>query len=293
MIGGPPRLLVVRALWAALVLACSGCGGQAPGQAPPPCDDPPARPAGLVIAGSGSNIALVRAVARRYLERHPGVRLHIGDSIGTGGAVRALGDGAIDIGLASRRLTPDEVRGGLVETSFARVALVLAVGRGVPETDITSAQVAAIFRGERRQWGDGTPVVPLLREPGDSGAALVARALPGVRAAMDEAAERRQVTVCYTDQQMRDALQETAGAVGFLDLGILRLEQLPLRPLAIDGVAPTAAEVAGGRYPLVKQLSFVTRGAPAGEALRFIEYAKSEAARDLLAAGEFVAGGAR
>jgi phosphate transport system substrate-binding protein len=279
---------------AALALLCAACAAPPDAAPGPACDPAEPRPAGLLIAGSGSNLAFVRAIARRYAERDPAARVHVADSIGTGGAVRALGDGAIDIGLASRPLTADEGRAGIVATPLARVALVLAARGGPPGPGLSRAAIAALFRGELARWPDGAPVVPLLREPGDSGNALVAGVLPEVGRAMAEATSRGALTVCYTDQQMRDSLLETGGAVGFLDAGTLALERLPLRALAIDGALPTPAQVAAGRYPLVKELSFLTRGAPAGATARFIAFALGPETGDLRDAGGFVApGGAR
>ena len=48
--------------------------------------------------------------------------------IGSGGGIRALLDGAIDIAIVSRRLTADEREQGLVYTPFSRIPVVVAAG---------------------------------------------------------------------------------------------------------------------------------------------------------------------
>src|SRR5690606_13013657 len=111
-----PLLLAMTAL--------AGCATQAP-ETPPEdaaCAGEPQRPAGLLIAGSGSNLALVRAIARRHVELGRGAAPIVEESIGTGGAIAALRAGAIDVGLASRPLKESE-RVGLVEVAHARVPM--------------------------------------------------------------------------------------------------------------------------------------------------------------------------
>jgi len=267
-----------------VALAAAGCGPDAVGPPAPaqPCAAPVARPDGLILAGSGSNVAVVRALAARY-GAPGGVPIRVPESIGTSGALRALGDGAIDVGLVARRLTERERDAGLVETPLARVPVAVVVHPRVPVTGVSRAELAAIFRGERDRWPDGTPVVPLLRERGDSGNDLVARAWPEVWAAMDAALRDGRFSTGYTDQELADTAAATDGAVGILDVGTLRLTRPALRPLAVDGIPPTPLAAESGTHPLTKTLAFVTVGPPAGAAARFLRWATSPEAIELLA----------
>ena len=279
----------VRSLLVGLVGLAAACRPDAGPPAPPePCASAPARPDGLLVAGSGSNVPVVRAIADRYRDDgRPAPR--VPDSIGTGGALRALGDGAIDVGLVSRALSDAERASGLVERVLGHVPLAVVAHPDVAVTDLGRAELVAIFRGERDRWPNGTPIVPLLREPGDSGNDLVAHAWPEVWAVIDAAMREGRFTTCYTDQEMADTLASTDGAIGFLDVGTLRLTHPELRPLVIDGVPPSPLRAETGRYPLVKTLGFVTLGPPRGEAERFLAYATSpETVEQLARYGYFV-----
>jgi phosphate transport system substrate-binding protein len=112
---------------------------------------------------------VVRRIAVRYQDSHPGARVVVPESIGTGGAAQALLDGAIDVGLASRSLRPKERAAGLIPTPFATTALVFAAHPQVPQTELSTRELAEIYRGQRGAWPDGRAIIPLLREPGDSG----------------------------------------------------------------------------------------------------------------------------
>jgi phosphate transport system substrate-binding protein len=281
---------LARSAIAVAIALAAACGRPDTG-APPRaarCDPPAPRPDGLVLAGSGSNIALVRELAKRYRAAHPDVTLRVPESIGTGGALRALADGAIDVGLASRTLSAAERRSGLVETMLARVPIAVVVHPEATVTGVTRAELAAIYRGDRQRWPDGTPIVPLLREPGDSGNDVIAQSYPDVWAAMSDAMQAGRFTTCYTDQEMADTVDATEGAVGFLDLGTLRLTHPQIRALALDGVVPTPANALAGRYRLVKPLTFVTAGPLSTDAVGFIAFATSGATADLLATAGYV-----
>lgn len=236
---------------------------------PPP---PPANPNGLDglrLAGSGSNLPMARALSAalpRDDEPHPVVHA----SIGSGGGVRALLDGVIDIALVSRPLKEGEREQGLVATPYARVPVMVAVHTSVPDEDITSDELVAIYEGRRTTWSDGSPIVVLQREPGDSSHTAVEAQVPGFREANEAAYADGRFRVLVRDDAMREALAETPGAVGLFGQGAIPTE-LPLRSLRIDGVVPSPETVEDGRYPFAKDLAFVTRGPPRGEAARFIE----------------------
>lgn len=284
------KLLIyrVRGRLGACLLAgvLAGCGGRAPAGAER-CEPAARHPSGLLVAGSGANLALVRAIAARFQERRPGKHVHVPESIGTGGALRALSDGAIDLGLGSRPLKATERAAGFQELPLCRVALAPTVNSAVGIQEITLAELVAIYSGERAAWPDGTPIVPILREPGDSGNDLLIHTYPALGLAIKSALRRDLFHIAFTDQELRDSLHSIPGAIGFIDVGTIRLESLPLRALRLDGVEPPASG-AGADYPLVRTLTFLSKGELSGEAREFVEFARSGEVADILASGGFL-----
>jgi ABC-type phosphate transport system substrate-binding protein len=53
--------------------------------------------------------------------------------------------------------------------------------------------------------------------------------------------------------------------------------------LTLDGVEPTAANGAAGRYPHVKRFFYITRTEASADVRRFIAFVNSPAGRDILA----------
>jgi phosphate transport system substrate-binding protein len=238
-----------------------------PEHEPAPFDD-----GALHLAGSGSNLPLTRRLARAYGEAgHARPIVH--PSIGSGGGVRAVLDGAIAVALVSRPLKPAERERGLVATPYARLPVVIGAHVDVPEQSITSEGVVDIYAGRRTQWSNGARIFVLQREPGDSSHAVVDHAVPGFREANEQAYRENRWRVLYHDASMMEALANTQGSIG-LHSGALDPDT-PFKALAFDGVEPTLEAVASGRYPLYKDLAFVTVGPPTGEAKAFIDFVAS------------------
>jgi phosphate transport system substrate-binding protein len=269
---------------AALLLPLlAACALDAP-EGPPQdgtCKDELRRPEGLLVAGSGSNLALVHAIARRFTEQGLGPAPFVAESIGTSGAVAALHDGQIDVGLSSRPLKEKE-RAEFTEVPLARVAMALVAHQPV-RRDLAFEDVLSIFAGGLRTWPDGRHIVPLLREPGDSGNTIIARHFPALGPLLETDAREGRFIVAYTDQEMRDLLLAIEGSVGFLDVGTLQLEHLSLQQVSIDGKLPSDPG-----YPLVKPLSFLLPADPRPDARAFVDFATSPAIADILAEGGFL-----
>jgi len=241
----------------------------------------------LLIAGSGTDLAPVARIAEIFEQSNPGQHVRVAQSIGTSGATRALADRAIDIGLASRPLTIEERASGIEEHPFARVALAPTVHEHVARAAIETTELARIYTGEVARWPDGTPVVPILRQPGDSAMRAIATSSPELEAAIRAARTNGRGLTRYTDQEVRDTLLAVPGAIGFLDAGTIALERLPLRPLELDGVPPTAAMVRSGRHPFVLTLSLLTRTDARARVRAFVELATSEEVAELLGAAGY------
>jgi phosphate transport system substrate-binding protein len=97
----------------------------------------------------------------------------------------------------------------------------------------------------------------------------------------------RRGTIVYSEGEMHRLLTVRPFALGLSDLGTLTVERLPIKAMKVNGVAPTLEDVASGRYPLVKILSFVFREDKLAQpAKAFVDFARSpEGGRILRANG--------
>jgi len=248
--------------------------------APRPPAPTPAPRDGLRMAGSGSNLPITRTLSSAFsLVESQHAVVHA--SIGSGGGIQALLDGVIDIALVSRPLREGEREQGLVAIPYARVPVVVAVHSSVPEARITRDELVDIFDGARRTWLDGSRIVVLQREHGDSSHTAVDRAVPEFEEANERAYEEGRWRVLYRDDAMRVALADTSGAIGLFGEGAIP-SSLPIKALAIDDVVPGVETVRDGTYPFHKDFAFVTRGPPQGSAAAFIAFALSPVGRSII-----------
>lgn len=242
------------------------------------------KPANLLrLAGSGSNLPLTRLLANAFVARRPWLRVRVHESIGSSGGIRATSDRAIEIGLISRSLGPSEAERGLIALPYARVAVVIAANPSVPVRGIDRQELLDLFAGRREHWADGSPVVLLQREPGDSSHLAVYAAIPAFEAVDRDAWQSGRGRKLFHDRAMQEALISTPGAIGLFDQGLALIQDLPIIVLEFDGLRPTQEAVLGGRYPLFKDLSFVLPDDEADPlALEFITFVYSPEAQQII-----------
>lgn len=260
-----------------------------PGWSSPATGDEP-RPADhdhvLALAGSGSNLEVTRQLARAFANR-TGHLVLVHESIGSSGAVQAIDDGMIDIGLVSRPLRDEERDRGLRAFSYSREPVLVAVNATVPDRDITQQGLVDLFSGSRTHWSDGSAVVVLQREVGDSSHRAVDRVTPGFAEANERAWNEQRYPVLYHDAAMREAIASTVSAVG-LHAGGVPSSNAPLRALTVGGVPATPRNVRDGSYPYWKDLAFVTHGEPSSTVRDFLTFVQSESGREIISAAGHV-----
>ena len=237
----------------------------------------------LIFAGSGTNLPIVRALSLAFQRSHPAIAIDVPASIGSSGGVQAAADGAVALGLISRELKDTEKGKGLTVLHYARTPLIIGVHPSVAEDNITNAELLDIYRGKKRDWRDNRDIVVLTREPSDSSIEVLAKGVPGFREVYDESQQARRWTTLLKDIVMNETLAKTPHAIGVSDLGALTIERHGIKPLKVNGVAPTLRNLQNGRYPLYKTLAFVYRQdkLPAGARL-FMEYVRSKEGEQIL-----------
>lgn len=242
----------------------------------------------LRVGGTGAGLATAQRLGESLARSNTDLRVNVLPSLGSSGGLRALARGDIDIAIAGAPLSPADEAAGLVARPFGRTALAF-VTRSTAVDNLTTQDVIALLLGTRRRWDDGTPARLVLRPPNDTDTYLLAALSPDIAAALAKARLREGMLVAITDQEAADLIERLPGGIGTSTLALVTAERRPLRALALDGVRPDLAQVASGRYPLVKSLFWVTRGPPSGAAAAFLELAASPAGRKAIAEMGFAA----
>lgn len=234
------------------------------------------------VGGTGSAIGTMERLGEAYRKTQPSFRLEVVPNLGSSGGIKALSSGAIQIAMTSRPLKPAESATGLRAIEYGRTPFVVATTHAAVK-NVSTSELAALYGGQRTRWNDGTPVRLVLRPASDGDSELLAAFSPEVRAALEQAQKREGMVLGMTDQETVDAIERLPGGLGTASMALLLSEKRRALPLAIDGVEPTPANVASGRYPHVKPMYVVLRSDAPEAARRFVDFIGSDAGRKLLA----------
>lgn len=251
--------------------------GCQPAPTPTPAATPSPLPSGrLTFAGSTTLQPLVAKLGETFGKLYPDVQLEIAAG-GSVVGIQAIHDGTVDIGMASRALTPDEAQGVNVHQVAVDV-IAMVVHPSNPVRDLSLEQLRGIYTGQIVNWRDlGGP---------DLDIAPVARGEnSGTRGAFDhlalddqEAAAPNLVTV-ETAGEVAARVAADPAAIGYVGFGNL---DAGMTTLTVGGVAPSARTARDGSYPLARPLLLLTGPLSQPLAQRFIDFARSPEGRALI-----------
>lgn len=153
----------------------------------------------------------------------------------------------------------------LVDHQIAVVGIAPIVNPEVGVAKLNTAQLQAIFTGKLTNWqqvgGIAMPIKVFIREAGS-----------GTRTAFETLGLKGQVQgqkgqVLQSSAAMVKQVQNTPGAIGYVAFSAL---QAGVRPLLVDGVNPTEANVTTNQWPIWAYEHLYTDGAPSAKVARFI-----------------------
>lgn len=234
--------------------------------------------------GSTSMADVMAALKETFAEVQPGVTVNYNGS-GSGSGIEGVLAGTCDIGLASRELKDEETEKGAVGHVVAKdgVAIVVNPENGVE--DLSVEQIAAIFKGEIKNWsevgGADQEIAVFGREPGS-----------GTRGAFEEIVGV--VDACaYTNEYSStgDVIGNVASNPNAIGYASLSAVGDTVKAVKVGGVECTEDTVKDGSYAIQRPFLMVTKeGTELSEAAKaFLDYAMSADVSDVISAAGAVA----
>jgi phosphate transport system substrate-binding protein len=232
----------------------------------------------LTIAGSTALLPLAKDAADVYQKQHADVKISVSGG-GSGTGINQVTAKAIDIG-DSDIVAP--AGSALVDNKVAVIGFAVIVDPKLNVKSLTKKQIQGLFNGTITNWKDaGGPdqkVVVVNRTRGS-----------GTRVVFEKtiiAPEKVTETGLSEDATgtVISVVGQTPGAVSYAAFS--GTHGKPVTEVAIDGVAPTDANILIGKYPFWSYEHMFTNGPAAGAALAFINFVK--ASDDLLKKNGFI-----
>ncbi len=228
----------------------------------------------LRLGGTGSALGLLRQVGVEFTKAAE-IEIDVVYALGSTGAIQALADDKLDIAVSARPLNVNEAAIGLTQVAMLRTAFVFATSYSHP-TGLKSSELSGIYAAYDRVWDDGTPIRIILRPRNETDTALLGKLFPGMDAALETVRSRPEVPTAATDQDNIDLAETVKGSLIGTSAAQLATERPNLRVVPLDGVAPTFANFESGAYPFTKKLYVIVRAIGSPEALRFVDFLRSQ-----------------
>lgn len=220
------------------------------------------------LSGSTSLEAVANALAEAFMIEHPDVTVDVqlgGSSVGIADVIAEK----VDIGDASRELKDEELAEGAEPHVIAIDGIAVIVNPANEVSDITTEQLAQIYKGEITNWsevgGADSPIVVIGRE-----------AASGTRGAFEELLDVEDQ--CKYAQELNEqgavytAVTSTDNAIGYISLyGV----DDQVKALMLNGVEATDANIKAGDYVLSRPFIMATHGETSDVAMAFLDFVMS------------------
>lgn len=230
----------------------------------------------VVVAGSTALLPVTQQAAKEFKRSNPKVAISVSGSSSIAGPQSVL-KGSATIGAIdwdpTKSVPGFKAFSGLKSYKIAVLPFAAIVNTANPVKNLTTAQLQGIFSGKIKNWkqvgGKNDAIVVVNRKFG-SGTRVnfQMKALKG-KAFMSSGSNYQEVG---KSGEMVTAVQSNPSAIGYVDLPYIKGS---IKAVSYNGVAPTAANIIKGKYPVYGTGYLVTKGAATGANLKYIKYIQS------------------
>lgn len=237
----------------------------------------------IKLGGTGAGLGTMQVLAAAYTKTHPQTSITVVPSMGSGGGIKALLAGALDLAVSSRALNASENKAGVEAVEYGRTPLVFATATSNKTQGVSTQFLVDAYSGKIDTWPDGHKLRLVMRPLGDSDSETVKSLSPALREAKTASEKRQGMVFSTSDQDTANTIEKVPGALGPSTLALMLSENRALKALALNGVMPTVQTLASGAYPLAKPLLLVSGPGTSAQARDFVAFVRSPAGRELLA----------
>jgi phosphate transport system substrate-binding protein len=232
------------------------------------------------------------AEAAEILRAEKKMDIQVDTQGGSPGGISMLGDGRVQIGMASKHVNEAE-RAKYPKTQFKEIhigedAVAIIVSKDVWEGGvraISQAQMREIYEGRVKNWkeigGPDRRIAFFNKEPGRGTWEVFAHWLYGDA--------RKAPPVNFPEvggnEETRNKVSRTRGAVSQLSASWTDNKMVFALGLKVEGgktIEASHANIAGHKYPLSRPLFLLTDGEPKGDAKVFVDFILSERGQSIV-----------
>jgi phosphate transport system substrate-binding protein len=245
------------------------------------------------VAGSTTVLPIVSRAAERFQVRNPSIKITV-NAGGSGVGIHGAGTGRLDIGFASREITPKENKRypSLYATVIGRDTVACVVSSEIFHSGVrslTKQQIGDIYLGKITNWhqvgGPDRQIIVIDKETHRGTRHVFMQYLFGKSNARAPGA--RLVTGSNNEEQAKVAQSDSA--IGMLSVAWINDEVMGIG--IREGrriLQPTLKNVRAGNFPIARNLNLITTGEPRGAVKQFVDYLLSPEGQTLVEASGYI-----
>ena len=232
------------------------------------------------IAGSTTVLPILSKAAEKFKSAHPEINIIV-NAGGSGVGINQLGEGKIDIGMASRDITEKEISKypGVKFNPIAigKDAVVPVVSSEVYDAGITALtleQIGKIYAGKIANWkelgGPDREILCIDKETSRGTRHVFMKKVFGNKEAEAPGAD----LVLGSNNEEQTAVVQSDAAIGMLSNAWLSKDVAGLGIVMADGsiVEPALANIINGKFPITRDLLIILNGQPNKKTKAFVDF---------------------
>jgi len=232
----------------------------------------------IQTGGSTGMQVVASALAQQYTKTTNGkIRITVSGG-GSGAGVNGANSGTFAWGDSSNAASayPDAKYKGLVFTPITVEPFVVIVNKANKVSNLTLAQIQGIFKGEITNWkdvgGSDCAIKGYTRISGSGTLSTFKTLYLGSSTASISSTFSAQ----GSNGLVRSGVAGNKCGVGFVTFAYTVGTTLPIKPVAVDGVAPSLANAKAGKFGYTGYQFFVTKGDPTGDAATYFQWCRTD-----------------
>ncbi|MHC1631916.1 MAG: phosphate ABC transporter substrate-binding protein [Methanotrichaceae archaeon] len=245
----------------------------------------------LTITGSTTVLPGVERCADTFNQVQDEIRIHV-SSGGSGRGIQDVATGLADIGMSSREIKKSEIDqfgDGFVVHLIGYDAIGVVVNKEIYDagvTNLSSEEVAAIYRGEINNWcevgGPNKKILAVARMSGSGTRDTFNKMILGSTKVETEGVGIN----AMENAEVKTVLVQNDKAIGYLGISYTKTGDIGV--VGLDGVYPTVENVKNKKYKLSRPLYLYTWKNTSETEAKFINFVLSEEGQKIMEEEGFI-----
>lgn len=224
----------------------------------------------IKVGGSAEALELIENLAAAYEASGADVQINFLPPSRSDGGIQGVKDEVLDIGAISAEPEVADID-NLQYVSLANVPLAMIVHETVTGVeDLTTQQLQHIYQGNITNWqevgGPDTEIILLDYVEDEDEKVMLRKHYLGPELQISDHA-----VIFPEDNELLEAVVITPNSIAAAPLKRAP-DDVPIRILSLDGIAPTPTNLQTGAYPMAIQLGLVAAESPSPDVTNFIQF---------------------